>query len=114
MFKAKQKPNSTSESVLCGQLNGIMQRVKQMFGALGVAESDSIKQCLNTLKPLKMISREEREWEASICAYGASREWNVLFSLCVPVCVYTGKVIIQSQQDVGSHLFLNVRACTCL
>ncbi len=29
-----------------------------MFGALGVAESDSIKQCLNTLKPLKMISRE--------------------------------------------------------
>lgn len=45
-----------------------------MFGALGVAESDSIKQCLNTLKPLKMISREEREWEVSICAYGASRE----------------------------------------
>lgn len=36
----------------------LLQRLKQMFGALGVAESDSIKQCLNTLKPLKIISRE--------------------------------------------------------
>lgn len=61
MFKPNEKTNDTSESVLCGQLNGISQRVKQMFGALGVAESDSIKQCLNTLKLLKMISREERE-----------------------------------------------------
>ncbi|XDV30492.1 hypothetical protein PO909_033412 [Leuciscus waleckii] len=67
-------------------VNGILQRVKQMFGALGVAESDSIKQCLNTLKPLKMISREEREWEASICAYPE----NEMFSsrrVCLFVCI---------------------------
>ncbi len=45
-----------------------------MFGALGVAESDSIKQCLNTLKPLKMISRERESVGGGFCAYRASRE----------------------------------------
>lgn len=115
MFKPNQKPNDTSKSVLCGQLNGILQSVKQMFGALGVAESDSIKQCLNTVKPLKMISGEGRECGRRVFVLMEHPEKkSVLFSPCVPVCVYTGKVIIQSQQDVGSHLFLNMQACTCL
>lgn len=88
-FKPNQKPNDTSKSVLCGQLNGILQRVKQMFGALGVAESDSIKQCLNTVKPLKMISREERESGRRVFVLMEHPEKKMFSSrhVCLFVCI---------------------------